>query len=485
MKSYIKYILPICLCISLLSCKKGFLEENSQDMVRPTTVDALNQIMTGEAYSTNTSFLMHPYIEMLTDDIQANYNSSTLVVSTLSKYNSLFGWQKDLFERMAENSVEANPWLNYYKRIKGCNVVLDNIDLVSGADTEKQNLRGQALALRSFYYLMLVNYFGKPYMEATAEQDLGVPLILSAEVTDAELPRATVKAVYQQIENDLTTAIELLQNTDAGNHIYKFNANASRFLLGRVALYKRNWDACINLSNQVLQKTAALKQLNEIPTLTTLFPISSGITSPEVIWGYSIYGEVGLFPLGALYPNKAAFSLSDNLISTYDPNDLRTSFYYASGLYENPGLTSYKTGSRKFASTGNGKAFRTAEVYLNRAEAYIQKALAGDQSGITNALADLNTLRLNRIKTANYQPITITDPQALFQFYKEERRRELALEDHRWFDLRRWGMPALSHTVYQNNGTSSVVSLSANDSRYTLQIPQVVLSRNAQLIQNP
>jgi hypothetical protein len=491
MKTYIKYTLLIGFCISILSCKKGFLEESSQDLIKPTTIDALNQIMVGEAYSTNNSFLMHPYIEMLTDDVQANFATNSEVSLALNKYNPLFAWQKDMFERLPEAGVEANPWFSYYKRIKGCNVVLDYIDKVTGSDIDRQNLRGQALALRSFYYLMLVNYYGKPYTAGNAESNLGVPLILTSDVTDSELPRATVKAVYDQIEKDLITAVELLNNTDGSNHIYKLNATAARLLLSRVALYKGEWNAAISYSEQVLAKKSALKQLNELPppSTTVVFPISSGITSPEVIWGYGVYGEVSLIPMAGTQTNKAAFTLSDNLLALYDANDLRPGFYYSSAVYLTNTINVYKGGSAKYknlsGSNGNGKALRTAEVYLNRAEAYIQKAIAGDQSGIAKALSNINTIRANRIKTANYQPINITDPQALFQFYKEERRRELSIEDHRWFDLRRWGMPSISHTIYQSDGTSTTATLQQNDSRYTLQIPEVVLSRNGQLIQNP
>lgn len=485
-KRYI-YLAFILLTFSLISCQKGFLEESSQDMVRPKTTEALNQLMTGEAYPLTTA--IHDYIELLNDDIQADYNSNSVVVAAINKYAPVFTWQKDMFDKLTQVSASnPNPWLNYYARIKGCNVVLDYVDLVEGTETEKQNLRGQALALRSFYYFMMVNLFGKPYngTNVNPETDLGVPLILSAEVTDQPIRRATIKEVYDQIEKDLLTAIPLLDANGAGNHIYKFNGTAARFLLSRVYLFKGNWDATIKYADDVLQRKASLKQYNEIPTSTTAYAISSGITSPEVIWGYGFHAELSTMPYGSQSVTRAAYSISDNLSNTFDAADLRAKYSFSSfGYITGSSLIFYKGRSAKYVGVGNSKAFRTAEVYLNRAEAYIMKAIAGDQSGISKALADINLLRSNRITTTAYVPISITDPQALLAFYKTERRRELCLEDSRWFDLRRWGMPSLSHSIQYSDGAPQVVTLTQNDSRYTLSIPAEALSRNPNLVQNP
>ncbi|MBC6112053.1 RagB/SusD family nutrient uptake outer membrane protein [Pedobacter fastidiosus] len=489
MKKYFKYIALICLTISVTSCKKGFLEESSQDLVRPTTTAALNQLMTGEAYQLSST--MHDYIELLSDDVQSDYNSNAIVVAGLNKYSSVFTWRKDMLDRLIENAASTpNAWYNYYAKIKGCNVVLDYVGQVSGNESEKQNLRGQALALRSFYYFMMVNLFGKPYLGTTVspETDLGVPLILTAEVTDAPIKRSTVKEVYTQIVNDLNTAIPLLDTNGAGNSIYKLNGTAARLLLSRINLYMGNWDATIKNATEVLQKKSTLKQYNEVLSSVLTYPVSSAITSPEVIWGYGFYAELGNMPFGAQSVTRASYSFSDNLSSSFESSDLRLKFTLLNIAYINgSSLVTYKGRSGKFVNTSasNSMAFRTAEAYLNRAEAYIQKAIAGDQSAVTKALEDINYLRSFRIATASYAPITITDPQALYTFYKAERRRELCAEGHRWFDLRRWGMPSIQHSLQLTAGAPTIETLQQNDNRYTLGIPTEALNRNPNLIQNP
>lgn len=485
MKRNLKYIALICLTISVSSCKKDFLKESSQDQVKPTTTAALNQLMTGEAYQLTS--VMHDYIELLNDDVQSDFNENVFVQTALTKYAPVFTWRRDMLDKLIEvSATNPNAWFNYYSRIKGCNVVLDYVDRVEGTTAEKENLRGQALALRSFYYFMMVNLFGKPYIGTAVnpETDLGVPLILTAEVNDEPIKRSTVKEVYHQITQDLLQAIPLLSAYGGGNHLYKFNQTGAKFLLSRVYLYMGNWDGCIQYADQTLAEKSALKQYNEITSFT--YGISVGLTSPEVIWGYGVNAELGSMPFGGNQSEvRGAYSVSDDLLSNFASTDLRLKYNFTNTVILST-FTAYKGRSAKFAqSNTNSMAFRTAEAYLNRAEAYIQKALAGDQSGIAKALADLNTLRFNRITTAAYVPINITDVQELYTFCKNERRRELSFENSRWFDLRRWGMPAIQHRFQVTSGSPNVLTLERNDNRYTLGIPAEALSRNPNLIQNP
>ena len=111
----------------------------------------------------------------------------------------------------------------------------------------------------------------------------------------------------------------------------------------------------------------------------------------------------------------------------------------------------------------------------------------GDDTYRKNALADLNKLRENRYDTRNvaYVPVEITDADELFCFYKDERRRELSFEGHRWFDLRRMGMPQLVHKYYYDMNNVQEFVLEENSLRYVLPIPEKAMERNSNLVQNP
>ena len=120
---------------------------------------------------------------------------------------------------------------------------------------------------------------------------------------------------------------------------------------------------------------------------------------------------------------------------------------------------------------------RTAELYLNRAEGYAQKFMAEgiDYYRIT-ALADLNTLRKNRIARDMYTEVDVTDGNELLEIIINERRLELVGEcAHRWCDVRRYGM--MVRHVLQDEG----FEMEKDMSRYVLPIPQLVLDENPAL----
>ena len=109
----------------------------------------------------------------------------------------------------------------------------------------------------------------------------------------------------------------------------------------------------------------------------------------------------------------------------------------------------------------------------------------GDASYCRKALNDLNELRRHRFNNKyTYEEVDITDPDDLFEFYQEERRRELAGDwMHRWCDLRRYGMPEISHTLFETaSGNKTEATLQKN--RYVLPIAEEVIRLNPRLEQN-
>jgi hypothetical protein len=179
-------------------------------------------------------------------------------------------------------------------------------------------------------------------------------------------------------------------------------------------------------------------------------------------------------------------NLYDKGTGTSNLGDLRYTSYLAktSGSPAWP-YRSYKIGLNK---TYEAKGLRVAELYLNRAEALIRRYKKTGQSGdLTLALSDLNLLRKSRYDTRNtsYVPVNITNADDLFSFYKEERRRELCLEEnHRWIDIKRWGLSVTHHYV-DANGVAFDYTLSSGSKMYALPIPYTAIYRNDQLAQNP
>ena len=239
-----KWLFIACLFSLLLINTRcsDFLEESSQDEVRPSTVEDLEQLMLGESYLRTEPLLM--YLEVLTDNVQSAWTESHGTI--VEQYAPAFTWQFDMFERMNEMGAAGgtDTWETLYSKIKGCNVTLDMLDKVDGSEANKLNQKGQALALRGFYYFILVNTFAEPYNKEGIDLDkaMGVPLILESAVKDEFPPRASIKAVYTQIEKDLLEAAKLMDEYGQDNIRYKVTPLFVYTLLSRMYLYMEDWD---------------------------------------------------------------------------------------------------------------------------------------------------------------------------------------------------------------------------------------------------
>lgn len=504
--SFLK-IIPLAAVMLMATGCSNFLEEESQDEVIPSSASDLEQILIGEGYQMSSSLM--PYLDMMTDDVMSNYTESANQQAYVKAGQAPFIWEKQLFERMKEQDISNyNTWSGYYSLIKGCNVALDMIDDATGSDSDKGNVKGQALALRGYYYFMLANLFAKPYNAEGIDRDTEpcVPLILKSDVTDDYPTRNTITEVYDQIEKDLLAAGPLMEAYGTGNNKNKVTDQFVHMLLCRLYLYEERYDDCIRQADIVLAKQPGLLKIANYATRS-----SSGFytmhvyhpDSPELIWCYSSDTENTNFEGVCNGSDTPAFIVSNDLKSLYDyhksartnKGDMRLSFFFTTynvgSMKWDPTLgtfvqnTDVYWGCHNYNSGDASKGFRTAEAYLNRAESYIRKFQSeGKDAYRVQALADLNTLRESRWD-GTYTPVDITDADSLWTFYTQERRRELAFDDHRWFDLRRFGMPRITHTFELTKGQPIEYVLEKNDSRYVLEIPQEAITRNPSLKQNP
>jgi len=141
--------------------------------------------------------------------------------------------------------------------------------------------------------------------------------------------------------------------------------------------------------------------------------------------------------------------------------------------------------------------FRYGEVLLNYAEASIELGEYADARSALNKIRDrVNMPEFNSSVTG----------QALMDAYRNERRIELAYEEHRFFDIRRW---MIAPQVMNEDAKGITITADATDRadrstysnyQYTLMtyqdrlwkdkmyffpIPQDEMNRNEKLVQNP
>ncbi|MGF6930556.1 hypothetical protein QFZ48_006056 [Chitinophaga sp. W2I13] len=198
----------------------------------------------------------------------------------------------------------------------------------------------------------------------------------------------------------------------------------------------------------------------------------------EVIFHSVIDYQNSVLEVGFGDENKAL--IDPVIISAYQNDDLRKQLLVKENLDVPVPSGTYRFVGNYEGAVGSSALFNglaVDELYLVRAECY---ARAGQTA---NAVNDMNTLLATRWSTGTYPGFTVGNATDALQKILLERRKELLMRGLRWTDLRRLNKDTrfaknLSRTV---NGT--VYSLPANDARYTLLIPQEVIT-NSKLAQN-
>lgn len=461
--------------LALQSCG-DFLEEVSQDEFEPKTTEAFRELLNGEGYNFSSS--VNPLTYMMDDDVESVSTSSWDDIQRIQQ--ELYTWQPDFYSFQDEEgtytSSNKDVYKNLYELIMACNIVNEYIDGSQGTDADKAIVRAEALSLRAFYYLQLVNLYAYPYNDKDHDPStaLGVPLVLASEVFDEGEPRSTVKKVYDQIATDIEQACDLFGQDKTNRGVFRISYTAAHLLASRIYLYMENWDKVIEHATYALETAPELADLNNY-TIDNTYNPTNGVISrnfPETIFlgGYrAISGSYGLM--------GTPFNVSSDLFNSYADNDLRIGTY----LMEASSYLPYNYMLLK-SSSEQEYAWRTSELYLNRAEAYIELYMDGDQAAGQKAVDDLNTLLSKRYR--DYEPLTLKPADELLELYREERRKELCFEGFRWFDLRRYGMPQLEHILIDQNGNSTRYILKEKDPSYVLPLPDNAMEHNSNLIQN-
>ncbi|WEK19923.1 MAG: RagB/SusD family nutrient uptake outer membrane protein [Candidatus Pedobacter colombiensis] len=453
MNKIIKLTAILFLMISASSCKK-YLDIEPVGKVIPTTVEDFRALLN----SGYTQFPSHKSnLAFRTDELLLN----TAKTETANYYDQ-YKWN-DL--NPDANSLEM-PYGAFYTSIFYANSVIEDIEAKAGVSAETAQIKGEAYLLRAYAEFELLNLYAKPFDKNTAATDRGVPISLKIDLETNYKP-STVEVVYNQIFADLAAGQALLNVTTfpAGQN-YRFTKRAALALTARIYEYRGEWSSALKASQDALAINNTLQDLNAAGA--TFAP--NHYQSVE-----NIMSMERAFNPGA---SNSSF-MSPHLLGIYDPiNDKRYALYFQK-YNVMPWDDDYEENKDKIVSNKGSDiaykiTFRNAELYLIKAEAALQT------DDLSTALQTLLALKVKRLTPAYYAiektRISGLGKADLYQEIIRERERELALEGHRWYDLRRFGQPEMKHEF-----KGAIYTLQKNDPRYTIRFPQSAIKANPNL----
>jgi starch-binding outer membrane protein, SusD/RagB family len=417
----------------------------------------------------------------------------------------------------------VNFQLNYYSiaEINTLLTRLPSVTLVPAITTaERAFWEGQLYFLRALNYHDLARtYCYEPGVGVAGQDRGGIPIVTSTPLTIegaiANLPaRPSVDSVYRRIYMDLDSALVKLTNPASSNPSIA-TLDGARALYARVALYNRDYNRAITMSNLVLtnflsklsttatyigdwsipnhrESVFEIRYLNPAEnigvneSLQTTFTTLKERSAPLVLQGFG-----DLVPTTTLLQQLGFGGIAANGSGgtfTSRTDDVRNLLFEGGNTGRGPARIECTKfiGKNGQPNLDNVPIIRAAEVLLTRAEA---RANATNRDGsanagfsLANAMLDLIALKQNRYSSyATTQSPADVALQAsvtaapIISEILRQRRLEFAMEGQRWFDYKRTG---------GITGTGLNTKVVYTDFRMLAGLPQREVDGNPNLIQN-
>ena len=498
--------------VLILAGCSDYLKEDSGDLLIPKKVDEFSPMLYAEGYPSNFNNDVS-WFKLMTDDVEMSHleidsTSTSLANKNGDAFDLLRGgdgqqayvWSQDIGLKLTDNF-----WANRYSNILGCNVIIDALPTMEiEGDTAKYNyLAAQAYGLRAYHYWCLVNTYALPYSETNLDQP-GVILRTEPQVDIKGRARSSIRQVYKLINEDIKKAEQYIAESYVPGNRHLLTEPAILLLASRIALFQENWDEVIRVGELFLKGNSIVFDLNSVDTTllgaysdTESFYIMNGRVNKEIVF---TFGSSSItFDYLADYLSGTNYGLGfrpsreggNSLLESYEKGDLRRQAWFMKDVpakkatawweedqprkycYDYP--SKYRRKYDSNAEKPNEKTYRenwrSVEVMLNLAEAYVRKTNSIHQ----NAIDLLNTLRKGRFSKDVYADKTTADfrnSDDLLKFIWSERRRELCFEEAmRFWDIRRQGMLEITHKWYSSWKQSETYVLKQGSPNFVLAIP--------------
>lgn len=464
MKRTNKFIIgSIAILVLMSGCSKKFITKTPNDALpfdqALTDVNLMQTALYG-AYSEMRALGVYGRDLPVIGDLQAD--NTYIEVKNSGRYLPQYNYSVTV-----NDATVLEVWQHNYATILRANQIIDS--KVTGADADK--IKAQAYGMRAICYFNLVKYFAKPYTDDPNSP--GVPLTLHYDPT-AQPARNKVSEVYTQIVSDLKAGFAIAPAYSSTVVISKYAIEA---VLARAYLYMGDnanaLASAVDVINNGGFKLVAPADYegfwaNSAPRtdkVETLFEVDADVLNNNQ---FDDLGGIYINGYGDIY-------CSSQLYNLYSATDARKSILISDVNKSNVAailVNKYPNASNP--DRDNLKVIRLAEVYLIAAE-------AATASNETTARQYLNALLAQRDPLA--VPYVSTGAQLKTDIITE-RRKELAFEGDRFFDLNRLKLPIAR--VANNGaipaGTGNVnLNIPYPDNRRLAPIPQNEIKSNPTL----
>ena len=408
----IQYILLTAISLSTVSCS-DFLDQKPDNYISDAaviqTLSSAKAALNGAYHDlASSSYYGGQYFD-------AGVNLAADNVTWTGSLNYYYDF--DTHQYSAENQLLSYAWYAIYATVNQTNQVIDKVTVLNdGSESERRRIIAEATVIRSLAFFDLARTWGN------------IPVVKQATSSPTQfdgVKQTKAKDVYQLVVDDVLAIYNDLSESSDRVHVTRSAADA---FLARVYLYLEQWDKAEQYASKVID--------NGNYALGTIQNLIDNKETAESIWelaySSSFTNQQSTYWRSPDQGGRHEWGPSKELVQLLaDPTvgGDRKAFYQD---FSSAQVPDYFVGTLYHRSTLDDDViiFRLAEQYLIRAEA------RANQQNVSGALSDLNIIR----RRANISEIVdVASTQELLNLIADERRVELALEPHRWFDLIRTG----------------------------------------------
>ncbi|MEN2401450.1 RagB/SusD family nutrient uptake outer membrane protein [Flavobacterium sp. MC2016-06] len=465
MKKYFKYIAIAAVGAVVLSCD-NYVDIKTEGRLIPEEVENYRYLLNNSAQYDRT----YGDIDIASDDISFQNEAQTTELAAadyLRPFTNMYKWsEKIYFDGEHDSDMET-----LYAELNSVNVVINEVmKSKNGTEAEKAALKAEAEVHRAYIFLMLVNTFGKAYDATTSATDPGIVLFTTPTVSD-NITRTSVQAAYDVILADLNDAVNAgLKPVNSGTNVAFPSRAAAYALLSRTYLYMRNYPLALENAEKSLALQSTLTNMADYEF--DAYP-TRRFDKELILSKYNGYSSFSYSP--------QILALSNELINSFDTNDLRYVMFTQPTSSYNSAYTLGRTYSREALTGESRNAGPTVpEMMLVKAEC-LARAGSGDL-----AIAEINKLRQKRFRAGEYVALTATDSKdALIKVLAERRKELMGRGGFRWFDLKRLNKePEFAKTI-THDFAGQTLTLAPNSDRYQLPFAPIYFDYAPNLQQNP
>ena len=401
------------------------------------------------------------------------------------------GWQCNINNENGYNSVF---WRLYYQWIENVNNLLEKLEklniteLATSCKKLYEQIKGEALVMRSFCHFQLVQTYANRYEPNGSNTHLGLPY-RDLEHKSGALARSTVEETYALINKDLDEGITLLEDKNI-KELDHYSAKSAYAIRARVAMAMHQYDKAAVYAAKSIELAEAeggmlmdasnlMNGFADITTKTNEALYAAMTKDDQTIYFYSFYAYMS-WNFSSTAIRQGVKGINADTYDLMSETDLRRQWWDPTGKAEVP-LSSFEAGTipyqnRKFTArdvsnaVGDVAFLRLAEMYLTLAEAY---ARGGQTAKAQEVFRKFQVTR---------DP-SFTTSINLINDIMNSRRIELWAEGLRFFDLKRLNQDLVRGRNFDIT-FCTFLEKKAGEKGWTWEIPKIETDKNPLCVKN-